>query len=102
MSLACFLVQEGYLESSATGWLAGRNAARQALGLEATIPPEESMLGGLVRFLATANPDKFQPMNAAWSLVPSIAKKRGVGRSDRRKQMYERGLKAFQAWLNTI
>jgi methylenetetrahydrofolate--tRNA-(uracil-5-)-methyltransferase len=90
---------EGYLESSATGWLAGTNAARQILGLPLVTPPEDSMLGGLVRFLATANPDNFQPMNANWSLVPSIPKQKNVGKSERRTQMYQRGLRAFKAWL---
>jgi methylenetetrahydrofolate--tRNA-(uracil-5-)-methyltransferase len=90
---------EGYLESSATGWLAGTNAARQVLGLPLITPPEDSMLGGLVRFLTTANPDNFQPMNANWSLVPSIPKQKNVGKSERRTQMYQRGLQAFKGWL---
>ncbi|MGL4610527.1 MAG: methylenetetrahydrofolate--tRNA-(uracil(54)-C(5))-methyltransferase (FADH(2)-oxidizing) TrmFO [Trueperaceae bacterium] len=93
---------EGYLESSATGWLSGTNAARQALGLEPITPPEDSMLGGLVRFLATANSDNFQPMNANWSLVPSIPKQKNVGKSERRTQMYQRGLKAFKAWHEKV
>ncbi|MEX2534846.1 MAG: methylenetetrahydrofolate--tRNA-(uracil(54)-C(5))-methyltransferase (FADH(2)-oxidizing) TrmFO [Trueperaceae bacterium] len=91
---------EGYLESSATGWLAGTNAARRVLGLAAVVPPEESMLGGLVRFLATANADNFQPMNANWGLVPAIIKRRGVGRKERREEMYRRGLEAFGEWLS--
>jgi methylenetetrahydrofolate--tRNA-(uracil-5-)-methyltransferase len=89
---------EGYLESSATGWLAGTNAARRALGQPPVIPPEASMLGGLVRFLATANPDNFQPMNANWGLVPALAKRKGVGRKERREEMYRLGLEAFTAW----
>ncbi len=93
---------EGYLESSATGWLAGTNAARQALGLPLIVPPEESMLGGLVRFLVTANSDNFQPMNANWSLVPAIPKQKNVGKSERRSQMYHRGLLAFKQWLERI
>ena len=93
---------EGYLESSATGWLAGSNAARQALGLPLIVPPEESMLGGLVRFLVTANSDNFQPMNANWSLVPAIPKQKNVGKSERRSQMYHRGLLAFKQWLERI
>jgi methylenetetrahydrofolate--tRNA-(uracil-5-)-methyltransferase len=92
---------EGYLESSATGWLAGTNAARQALGLPLITPPEDSMLGGLVRFLSTANADNFQPMNANWSLVPAIPKQKNVGKSERRTQMYQRGLQAFKVWLET-
>ena len=90
---------EGYLESSATGWLAGTNAALSVLGRPLALPPEESMLGGLVRFLASAESDNFQPMNANWGLVPTIKKKRGVGRKERRTQMYRRGLAAFEGWL---
>jgi len=90
---------EGYLESSATGWLAGTNAARRALGLDGVVPPEESMLGGLVRFLAGANPDDFQPMNANWGLVPTLPKRKGQGKKERRTAMYRRGLTSFEAWL---
>jgi methylenetetrahydrofolate--tRNA-(uracil-5-)-methyltransferase len=93
---------EGYLESSATGWLAGTNAARQVLGLAPVVPPEESMLGGLVRFLAGAEGDNFQPMNANWGLVPAIPKRRGVSRAARRSEMYRRGLAAFREWLESV
>ncbi len=93
---------EGYLESSATGWLAGTNAARQVLGLPLILPPEETMLGGLLRFLSTANADNFQPMNANWSLVPAIPKQKNVGKSERRQQMYQRGLAAFKNWLESV
>jgi methylenetetrahydrofolate--tRNA-(uracil-5-)-methyltransferase len=90
---------EGYLESSATGWLAGVNAARSALGLAPVVPPEQSMLGGLTRFLATANPDNFQPMNANWGLVPAAPKRKGIGRKERREEMFRLGLVAFEEWL---
>ena len=90
---------EGYLESSATGWLAGTNAARHVLGHAPVVPPEESMLGGLTRYLAGANADGFQPMNANWGLVPELAKQRGQGKRERREAMYRRGLDAFTDWL---
>ncbi len=93
---------EGYLESSATGWLAGTNAARTALGLPPVVPPEESMLGGLTRYLAGANPDGFQPMNANWGLVPEMPKVRGQGKRERREAMYWRGLNAFSDWLTEL
>lgn len=93
---------EGYLESSATGWLAGTNAARTVLGLDPVVPPEASMLGGLVRYLSSANPEGFQPMNANWGLVPDVAKRRGVSRKERREQMYENGLAAFVVWLEGV
>lgn len=97
---------EGYLESSATGWLAGTNAARLALGQPALTPPAESMLGGLVRYLASANPKGFQPMNVNWALVPELpaeinpktGKPRKLGKREKRPVMFRRGLEAFMAW----
>lgn len=97
---------EGYLESSATGWLAGTNAARLALGQPALTPPAESMLGGLVRYLASANPKGFQPMNVNWALVPELpaeinpktGKPRKLGKREKRPVMFRRGLNAFMAW----
>jgi len=90
---------EGYIESAATGFLAGLNAGRLALGLEPVVPPPESMLGALVRFLATAQPENFQPMSANWGLVPPVE-----GRMDKRTKreaMFHRGLSAFQEWLKS-
>jgi len=89
---------EGYLESAATGWLAAVQAealvrGRTPLGL----PPRESMLGGLVRFLANANPDDFQPMNANWGLVPPVVGR--MPKREKRMRMFERGLAAFSRWL---
>ncbi len=91
---------EGYLESAATGFLAGLNAARRALGLRPVVPPEESMLGGLVRFLATANPQGFQPMYANWGLVPPVEGR--MGKREKREAMYGRGLRAFAEWLASL
>lgn len=90
---------EGYLESSATGWLAGLNAARKALGQGPALPPETSMLGALARYLATANPDNFQPMNVNWGLVPAIPRKRRQTKKEQREAMYHRGLADFTAWV---
>jgi methylenetetrahydrofolate--tRNA-(uracil-5-)-methyltransferase len=72
---------------------------RRALGLAPILPPETTMLGGLVRFLASAQAENFQPMNANWGLVPAIPKERGVGKAERRARAYRRGLEAFRAWL---
>ena len=97
---------EGYLESAATGWLAGTNAARLALGLEPIVPPAESMLGGLTRYLESANPEGFQPMNVNWALVPELpapapgpsGKVRKLGKREKRPVLYRRGLDAFMTW----
>ncbi|XOB99620.1 methylenetetrahydrofolate--tRNA-(uracil(54)-C(5))-methyltransferase (FADH(2)-oxidizing) TrmFO [Deinococcota bacterium DY0809b] len=89
---------EGYLESAATGWLAALQAGALARGGAAPgPPPPESMLGGLVRFLAGANPNDFQPMNANWGLVPAVRVR--MPKRERRARMFERGLEAFSNWL---
>ncbi len=102
---------EGYLESAATGWLAGLNAARLAQGLEAVVPPQASMLGALVRFLASAEPKNFQPMNTNWALVPDLERelvphewrnKKKLGKREKRPLLFKRGLEAFRAWMLEI
>ncbi len=88
---------EGYLESAATGFLAGLNAARLALGQAPLLPPEEIMLGGLVRYLSSANPENFQPMNANWGLVPADTDK--GKKAEKRARMFRRGLEQVRGWL---
>ncbi len=92
---------EGYLESAATGWLAGTNAARAALELGSIVPPQESMLGGLTRYLASANPKNYQPMNVNWALVPELPVPEGrkkLGKREKRPVLYKIGLNAFVTW----
>jgi len=76
---------EGYTESAATGILAGINLARLLAGSEALVPPPTTMLGALYRYVHTAGPDHFQPMNANFGLLEPLdrdvrdkAKKRGL------------------------
>lgn len=90
---------EGYLESTATGWLAAVQAAALARGRTPPgPPPPESMLGGLARFLAQANPNDFQPMNANWGLVPPLSGR--MPKREKRERMFDRGLAAFSGWLS--
>ncbi len=63
---------EGYVESAAMGLLAGINAARLVLGAEAVVAPPETMHGALVRYITTADPGLFQPMNANFGLLPPV------------------------------
>ena len=88
---------EGYLESSATGWLAGTNAARRVLGLEPLLPPETSMLGGLVRFPGDRQrrelPADERQLGASCPTLPKI---KGEGKRERRTRTYQRGLEDFR------
>ncbi|NIM52574.1 MAG: methylenetetrahydrofolate--tRNA-(uracil(54)-C(5))-methyltransferase (FADH(2)-oxidizing) TrmFO [Gemmatimonadales bacterium] len=63
---------EGYTESLATGLVAGVNLARMLEGLEPVIPPVQTMLGALMRYVSGADPEHFQPMNANYGLLPPL------------------------------
>jgi len=63
---------EGYTESAATGLLAGMNAARLWSGDAPFTLPEDTMLGALARYVSSADPAGYQPMNAAFGLLPDI------------------------------
>ena len=62
---------EGYMESAASGLLAGRNLARRLLWKEPFIPPEETMLGALCRHVAEPN-GNYQPMGANFGILPPL------------------------------
>jgi methylenetetrahydrofolate--tRNA-(uracil-5-)-methyltransferase len=61
---------EGYVESIATGLVAGRGAARQALEKEPAAPARETALGSLCHYVSSASPRNYQPANIAFDLLP--------------------------------
>ena len=88
---------EGYLESAATGLLAGINAARLVRGVPPVSPPTTSMLGALLGYLVHSTPQTFQPINANFGLVPPLPRT-ARDRRERNRLLVERGLADFQAW----
>ena len=88
---------EGYTESLATGLLAGINMALLLDGERPRIPPAETMLGALYRYLRSAPPAHFQPMNANFGLLPPLD---SPVRDKRRKReaLAERALVAMRAF----
>lgn len=63
---------EGYMESAATGIIAGINVARTCKGQQPLIPGENTMIGALLRFISTASSVNFQPINASFGLLPEL------------------------------
>jgi methylenetetrahydrofolate--tRNA-(uracil-5-)-methyltransferase len=63
---------EGYVGSTASGWLAGVNAARLASGETPIEMPRETMLGALMHYITHAEPAEFQPMKANLGLLPAL------------------------------
>jgi methylenetetrahydrofolate--tRNA-(uracil-5-)-methyltransferase len=63
---------EGYVESIATGLIAGRNAAAMALGEEIRPLPRATALGSLCHYISGADPDNYQPANITFDLLPAL------------------------------
>ena len=63
---------EGYVESAASGLMAGVNAARLAAGAEPLVFPQTTCHGALVHYITTCDPDHFQPMNINFGLLPPL------------------------------
>lgn len=63
---------EGYMESAASGIVAGINAARYVLGDKPLILPEYTMIGALLNFITDQTVNDFQPMGANFGILPSL------------------------------
>ena len=96
---------EGYVESVASGWLAGLNAARASAGLELVTAPQKSATGALARYVSEADPKTYQPANITFALLEPLAEehRRRVRRKQERRQLQvELALKEWDAWLQTL
>ena len=92
---------EGYTESAATGILAGINLGRLLAGDEALIPPPTTMLGALYRYVHTADPEHFQPMNANFGLLEPL--ERPVKDKQKKKELLaERALGDIERFAERI
>lgn len=63
---------EGYMESAASGLMAGWNAAQRLLERETVVLPHETMIGALCRYLVKCDPAHFQPMGANFGILPPL------------------------------
>jgi methylenetetrahydrofolate--tRNA-(uracil-5-)-methyltransferase len=63
---------EGYVESAASGLIAGLGAALRARGEEPVAFPDDTALGGLGRYIARSDPANYQPTNIAFGLLPEL------------------------------
>lgn len=65
---------EGYIESAASGMAAGISLARILNGKEPVVFGPETMIGAMARYITTADPGHFQPMNANFGIMHLTAK----------------------------
>jgi methylenetetrahydrofolate--tRNA-(uracil-5-)-methyltransferase len=99
---------EGYVESAATGLLAGRFGAAERLGADVTRPPETTAHGALLDHITGgAQADTFQPMNINFGLMPPLDEGALAGiprkerKRERRKAVGVRALADLEAWQNS-
>ncbi|MDT5157733.1 MAG: methylenetetrahydrofolate--tRNA-(uracil-5-)-methyltransferase [Acidobacteriota bacterium] len=96
---------EGYVESVATGWLAGRNAARLARGETLVEAPPKAATGALARYVSGADTKNYQPVNITFALLEPLAeeeRRRFRRKRDRHARQVELALVEWDAWLQTI
>jgi methylenetetrahydrofolate--tRNA-(uracil-5-)-methyltransferase len=90
---------EGYVESIATGLMAGINAAALATGGEPAPPPRATAFGSLVHYITQAESKNFQPANITFDLLPAL-ETRVRDRKERHRQQCERALREFDGWCS--
>ena len=96
---------EGYVESVAMGWLAGRNAARLLTGEELLQAPPRSAIGALARYVSSASTKNYQPVNITFALLEPLTKDE-VGRIRRKRDRHmlqvKLALNGWDTWLKAV
>jgi len=91
---------EGYIESTAMGFLAALFIIGRIKGINITPPPVQTMLGGLFGYLHMSSKD-FQPHASAFNLVPPLDK-RIISKKERKKKYSERAIIKLIEWKESI
>jgi methylenetetrahydrofolate--tRNA-(uracil-5-)-methyltransferase len=92
---------EGYVESIATGLMAGIHAAELARDAQPLPPPRETAFGSLVQYITHADERSFQPANITFDLLPPLDA-RIRDRKERHRLQCERALAELAVWLQKI
>ncbi len=92
---------EGYMESAASGILAGINAVRRLEGKAPLILPRETMTGALSRYISDETVENFQPMGANMGILPDIGV-RIKDKQERYQAVADRALAAFEEYMAGI
>lgn len=94
---------EGYVESIATGLVAGINAALTAMSRKPVQVPRETAIGSLLNYVAHCEVFPYQPANITFALLPPISNEgRLKQKAERKKLQLEIALRAFDGWLRQV
>ena len=90
---------EGYVESAASGLLAGRNAAALAKGEPVSSPPRTTAIGALAYYVSHANPAHYEPSNITFGIIQALDR-RVKGKKERNEALSARALADLQQWVH--
>ena len=96
---------EGYVESVATGWLAGLNAVRVLRGQPLLTAPPTSAIGALCRYVSNVETKNFQPVNITFGLLeplPEELRKKHRNKRERHMVQVERALKDWDGFVQGL
>jgi methylenetetrahydrofolate--tRNA-(uracil-5-)-methyltransferase len=89
---------EGYVESIATGLMAGLHAAALITGAEPVAPPRATAFGSLTHYITHADARKFQPANITFDLLPPLQHQLR-DRQERHRKQCQLALSEFENWM---
>jgi len=87
---------EGYVESTASGFLAGVELARRLLGQEPADFPRETAIGALAQYVSNESVTDFQPMNVNFGIMPPWPEKVKGGKREKNTLIANRALEALE------
>ncbi|MBC7798498.1 MAG: methylenetetrahydrofolate--tRNA-(uracil(54)-C(5))-methyltransferase (FADH(2)-oxidizing) TrmFO, partial [Pyrinomonadaceae bacterium] len=96
---------EGYVESVATGWLAGLNAVNLLENQSLLNPPSTGAIQALARYVSNAETKNFQPVNITFALIeelPEDLRRKHRNKRERHGIQVERALNDWNDWLQNI
>ncbi|MFY9901813.1 MAG: methylenetetrahydrofolate--tRNA-(uracil(54)-C(5))-methyltransferase (FADH(2)-oxidizing) TrmFO [Trichococcus sp.] len=93
---------EGYVESAASGLLAGLNAARMANGKECVVFPKETMIGAMSHYITNTDSKHFQPMNANFGIIEPLGGKKIRDKQLKNQMIADKALVALDEFVQTI
>jgi methylenetetrahydrofolate--tRNA-(uracil-5-)-methyltransferase len=91
---------EGYVESAASGLIAGLNAAALASGRPLSAPPRTTAIGALAYYASHADPAHYEPSNITFGIMEPMSTA-PRGKLDRKRAIADRALAALSDWLRT-
>lgn len=91
---------EGYIESAASGYVAGLSLACRLTGNGRADVPRECALGSLGAYVSDPMVEKFQPMNINFGLLPPLGY-RVKGKRNKNAEISKRALAALDEWLSS-